>query len=285
MAQIYSLVIALFARLIMVGLGALFLWGASFYGSILLSPIGRQAVATNHFTQTETNWAALSTVGGLGIGLAIAGLLLLFFGLRGLWRRVAAGMPAEDEHAETPVGRLGSAAIFGAGALLGLLRLTLLLYAIGDQVVLQWTGIETSALVERKWRGDWAPPGTDQPPRIAYQLAIAFRAEDGGTIHQEKRVSGSFYHAVEEGSSIQVTYARQDPNDASLEFIGPRRVLIEAFIWIGLISAGLWGVRRNLGSDGSGVGGGHMAGSKPPLPPAPRTPAAPARRQFGQRTL
>jgi hypothetical protein len=289
MAQLFSLIITLLARLVMMAFGTLMIWYSTFYGRILLDPFSRQAIATNHFTQAETNWIALSAVAAVGIGLAVAGILLLVFGLRGLWRRIAAGMPSEDERAETTTGRIGSAAIFGAGALLGLLRLSLLVYAVGDQTVLQWTGVETTAVVERKWRGDWAPPGSDEPPRVAYQLAVAFRAQDGTTVRQEKRVSGVYYRDVEEGSSIPITYASRNPDISRLQFIGLRRVLIEAVVWIGLISAGLWGVWRNIGSNVGGNAPHRPAPEKAPtgtrLPPRGDSGGSPARRQFGQRTL
>ena len=82
-----------------------------------------------------------------------------------------------------------------------------------------------------------------------------------------------------------MVYAPSDPADARLQFIPSPRILIEAIIWIGLISAGLWGVRRNLGSDSPGGGVNIAARPERPAPPAPRAPVpSTGRRQFGQRT-
>jgi hypothetical protein len=287
MVRMYRLLIAVFARLILIGLGALLVYGASFYGMILLNRDAREMIG-------EGGTKMLVLVAAIGTGLAVIGFLLLFFGLRGLWRRIRAGMPSEDEgRAETTTGRLVSAAVFGAGALLGLLRLTVTTYAVGDQIVLAWTGVETNAVIVRKWSGDWSPPGSERPPSAGRQIEFSFQTPDGKTIRREIRISGELYRAVEEGATIPVTYSAKDPTEAETEFASPLAVLMHAFFWIGLISVGLWGVRRNLGS-GDPEGGAMRlgrTGTPAPNPPAPPTPSrgssagSPVRKQFGQRSV
>ena len=287
MVQLYRLLIALLARLILIGFGALLLYGASFYATILFNRDAREL-----FTQIEANRNGLWLIAAIGSGFAIAGLVLLFFGVRGLWRRIQAGMPSEDEgRAVTSTGRLASAAVFGAGALLGLLRLTLLIYALGDQAMLAWTGVETNAVVSRKWDADWAKAGTNDPKRASHLIAFTFQTPQGATVEQETRVSAGLYHSIDVGSAVPVTYSPQDPDKFGLEFARPRAVLIDAFIWIGLISVGLWGVRRNLGSDDAGGGDAGRAVGPAPTPSGSIAAASarggagsPVRRQFGQRT-
>ncbi len=289
MVQIYRLLIALLARFVMIGAGALFLYGASFYLRIIANANSR-ALLLQSVPPEQSGTRPILYLATIGIALAIVGIVLVAFGVRGLWRRIRAGMPSEDEsRAETTMGRLASAAVFGAGALLGLLKLTLMIYALGGQIALAWTGIQTDAAVIRKWHGDWAPPGSDRPKRFGYQIAFAFDTPTE-RVEQETRISNGLYRTLEAGSTVPVTYAAGDPRDFAIEFASVRAVLINLLVWMGLLSVGLWGVRRNLGPDD-----GEKPRPAPLIPPTPKgsIPSAPTggghgspiRRQFGQRGL
>jgi hypothetical protein len=286
MVQIYRLLIALLARFVMIAAGVLFLYWASFY-LLILADSDSRAVLAQTLPPEASPTKPLIYLGLIGTSLVIVGIVLLVFGVRGLWRRVRTGMPSEEEgRAETTTGRLASAAVFGAGALLGLLKLTLMVYALGGQIALAWTGIETDALVTRKWSGDWAPPGSDRPKSVGYQIAFAFDTPTG-RVEQETRISSGLYRSVEQGSTVRVTYAPDNPADFAIEFASVRAIVFNAVIWVGLLSVGLWGVRRNLGSDDDGERTAR-SGPVPPTAPVPSTrtqggQGSSVRRQFGQR--
>lgn len=173
-------------------------------------------------------------------GQLVIGLVLLFYGVRGLVRRLAQGLPPPEEAAETPQGRIGHALAYGAGAVAGGLILVSSVINNMDDLIPKMMGETTTARIIRS--------GTIED-RAGYHSKVAyqFRLADGSILQYEKSVPHSFARNHEQGMEIEIRYMPDNPDQ---HMIPSEKSYSEFVVRLGicllLVVAGLAGVNRNL---------------------------------------
>ena len=189
--------------------------------------------------------AALAMAAGLTPWLIIGGellvgLVLLFYGLRGLLRRLVEGLPPPAEAAETPEGRLGHALFYAACTAFGGLLLVSSLIKNADHLIPKLMGETASAKVI-------AARTTQDRMRYHHVLAYQFQTADGAVLRYETEVPASFLRKLEAGMEVAVRYMPGNP--AQHMFPGAvsyTEYIVRLVIYIFVIGAGIAGVQRNL---------------------------------------
>lgn len=144
------------------------------------------------------------------LSLFLGGLALLFFGLRGLYLRISAGLPEEDEgDSETTLGRLGSGLVFAIGTAYGCYAMVMLLVGAADYLALRTSGVHTFATVEKEWMARDTETKDDHGQFVSY----SFQNLQGETVIAEKSVQILFLGEVEPGSQIEIIYDPEEPSD------------------------------------------------------------------------
>ncbi len=215
---------------------------------------------------------------GFWLAVAAGGLGLLYFGVRGLVRRVQLGLPSEEEGVgKTPLSRLGSIAIYGAALCFGL-------YSIGVSIVpgvqMAWlvlNGVTTTATIT-----GFVP--TDDPKY--WIVKYRFTTEDGQTIDDTTFEDGYEKPSTRIISSFNVTYLADNPAQHDVtEYYSHANFVLFMVLRLAIVLVGAWGVIKNIApmlpKGGSGVDQEPPAPAEPPR--AVRTAAAGGRPNFGRR--
>lgn len=173
-------------------------------------------------------------------GELLIGLVLVFFGVRGLVRRLAQGLPPPDQAADTPQGRIWHALAYGAGAIAGSLLLVSSLVNNADHLIPKLMGETTTAKIIRS---ETTQDRTGYHSRLAYQFSVA----DGSILQYEKEVPHGFVRKHERGMEIEIRYMPDNPD----RHMFPSEKSYDEFIVrlaICLVVAvvGFAGVNRNL---------------------------------------
>lgn len=221
-------------------------------GSLLLTLGGRAAFNTYQLFQALEGHETISASGTeLAIaagftpwliigGELVVGLVLLFYGLRGLIRRLLHGLPPPQEAAETPQARVGHALAYGAGAIAGGLLLVSSLINNSENLIPKFIGETTTA---RIIQSGTARDRTGYHSMIAYQFTLP----DGSVLRFQKEVPLKFVGNYEQGAEIEIRYMRDNPSqhmfpsEQSYTEFGVRLA-----ICVLLVVAGFAGVNRNL---------------------------------------
>ena len=144
------------------------------------------------------------------VSLFLVGLALLFFGIRGLYLRISAGLPEEDEgDAETALGRLGSGLVFGIGTAYGCYAMVMLLIGAADYLALRTSGVHTIATIEKEWLARDTETKDDHGQFVSY----SFQNLQGEGVVAEKSVQIFFLGEVEPGSQIEIIYDPKEPSE------------------------------------------------------------------------
>lgn len=142
-------------------------------------------------------------------GLLIVGGTLLVIGLRGLYKRIAAGLPAENEDdPTTEAGRIGQMILYGFGAAFGLWGLTLGALDNLSYLILSASGMETIAEIEtiRTQNGT----RDDSPPGVYFDYH--FTTTSGESVTGSQLVpSSEFSRTNRDGGRIPVIYDFGNP--------------------------------------------------------------------------
>ena len=202
-------------------------------GMTVNESLSRDGSAMIDFTASLTPW--LIMFGELGIGL-----LLLFFGIRGLVRRLAKGPPAADEgDPRTDAGRAIQALFYGAGALFCLSLLLRSVFGMSDVLQVYYLGQDTNAVVENAWT-------TKGKFKYINHLSYSFTAEDGNVVTTEFEVPAKYFREHPYGAEIPVTYMANDPTSNLLpELVFLKEFTVFLAIYALLVVAGIRGFVRN----------------------------------------
>ena len=178
-------------------------------------------------------------------GTLFGGLALLFFGGRGVWRRLRAGLPDEDEgDPRTAEGRIGHILIYGAGAAIGLLRIVIGLLDVADYAVLYTSGGRTWGVVEREQD---TVRTKEKETFSGMFIDVRYQTADGQEMIAQTPISYELARIVEVGDRIEVMYSLSDPQryrlPAKFDLLG---VVIDFAIMGFLAVFGIRGLRRNL---------------------------------------
>ncbi len=178
------------------------------------------------------------------VGLFLGGLVLVFLGLRGLYRRLLAGIPEEGEgDAETPLGQLGSILVFALGAAYGSYAMVMLLISAADYLALRTGGVRAMAVIEKEWTARDTESKDDRGQFVSYR----FQTERGEIVVAEKSVPHSILRDYEAGSTIEIVYAREDPSRTLIPVVESWTAFLTRVAAYGfLIVFGIRGLRRNL---------------------------------------
>lgn len=183
------------------------------------------------------------------IGKLVIGGPLLFFGLRGLIRRIRDGVPdgTEDLPRQGEI-KIGSVLVYGVGALVGFLLLVTRLSPFADEVRLLLAGETVVAVVEQDWRSD----GSDGNVNGSRYVTYAFETVEGAAVSNTTMVTMSDASAYVLGGRVHVTYSPGDPTfNQPTHRVTPEDYLLWLLIYAAVMAGGIWGVMRNLGYTGA----------------------------------
>lgn len=179
-------------------------------------------------------------------GELIVGLPLLIFGILGLFRRLQAGLPEEEEDTPTSTaGRLGQGLIYLAGGAVGLYLLTFAVIDVVDYAHLEVRAEKAEAVVDRNWKSN----GQDGEPR-GYYAIYRFQTLAGQTFTSKVKVPNFAGGHFTEGNRIVVNYLPSDPSINEWE--GTRSLsdyAVPMAFYLLLVVGGFWGLKRNLFGD------------------------------------
>ncbi len=177
-------------------------------------------------------------------GQLAVGVPLLFFGLRGLVRRIKAGLPDEDEGAaETSAGRIGQGLVYLAGSAVGGYLMFFTLLDTVDFIDHQSNSLYSEAVIERIAKSDGS---NGEAPGLRY-ADFYFQTQEGETVRGRMQVPFNPGKEFVEGGKIVVGFLPSDPSVH--EWQGLRSVddyLINIAIYGALLLGGLWGAYRNV---------------------------------------
>lgn len=217
---------------------------------------------------------------GIKAGIAIVGIVLLFFAVRGLIARIRAGLPSDDEAVgKSFFSRVLNALIYGAGFAFGAFSLAV---SIGPGLQMA-TAVATGITVEATVLGFDAGDG----PR-AYTANFEFTA-DGRHFTGTYPVTSSNPPTTRLLPDIKVTYPAGRPEQFQVteEYSHSSFLFFLAFR-IFLVVGGLWGLMKNLSPDppADAVAAPRFTPRPTPSAPAPvplRTTSSGPRQTFGRR--
>ena len=177
-------------------------------------------------------------------GQLAVGLPLLFFGLRGLVRRIKAGLPEEHEGvAETSAGRLGQGLIYLAGSAVGAYLLLGTLLGAADFMEHRNNSLFSEAIIERIAKSD----GSNGEAKGMRYADYAFFTQEGETIRSRMQVPINPGKEFVEGGKIIVGYLPSDPTINEWEGLrSADDYLINMAIYAALLIGGFWGMIRNF---------------------------------------
>ena len=178
-------------------------------------------------------------------GTLIGGLVLLFLGGRGVWRRLRAGLPDEDEgDPKTGERRIGQTLIYGAGAAFGLFRIVLGLFDVADYALLYTSGGRAWAVIEREQDTVNTPV---KEPFTGMFIEYRFLTADGQEVTSQTPISYELARQVQEGDQIKVFYSLRDPQKNRLPVEFDLMAVLIHFAVMGFLAVfGLRGLWRNL---------------------------------------
>jgi len=206
---------------------------------------------------TDAIVPAMFTVGALFVGGT-----LLFLGLRGLVRRIVAGLPTEDEgDPKTETGRMGQMLLYGAGTAFGLWGLALGSLDTLSYLVLSTSGVQTTAEVEGIRTQNRTRDG--RMPGVYFDYS--FRSISGEVVTGTQLVpSSNFSRAYSDGGELTIYYSLGSPQTHAFPDLRAWSGIAQfmAFRLI-LVVFGVWGLRRNLRIGGIDRPGDAMAAARP----------------------
>ena len=178
------------------------------------------------------------------LGQLAVGLPLLFFGLRGLVRRIKAGLPEEHEGvAETSAGRLGQGLIYLAGSAVGAYLLLGTLLGAADFMEHRNNSLFSEAIIERIAKSD----GSNGEAKGMRYADYAFFTQEGETIRSRMQVPIHPGKEFVEGGKIIVGYLTSDPTINEWEGLrSADDYLVNIAIYAALLIGGFWGMIRNF---------------------------------------
>lgn len=201
-------------------------------------------------------------------GYLVFGLPLVFFGARGIVRRVQRGLPTEEDGiAHSSAGRIGQLLLYGIGILFGLSGVVFGAIEIAGPAQLYLSGERGVAVIELEWNATQTEDKSD----TGFFVAYLFDTADGETIRASTQAPVAFVRKTEDGDRVPVIYSAADPSVNLLPDTYDVESLAGFFAFrFFLIGFGLWGIRRTLRTD-----------RKMPDPPASSGPVHRLRRQTG----
>lgn len=244
----FFLYLAVYAGLIAGGGVLMALGSTAAYNSYKMFQVVQEHADTIALAQPENapmSGAELVVAAGLMPWLFIAGelligLVLMFFGVRGLVRRLAQGLPPPEKAAETPQGRIWHALAYGAGAVAGSLLLVSSLINNADHLIPKLMGETTTAKIIRS---ETTQDRAGYHSRLAYQFSLA----DGSILQYEKEVPRSFVRKHERGTEIEIRYM---PGNPGRHMFPSEKSYNEFVVRLGIclvvVVVGFAGVNRNL---------------------------------------
>lgn len=178
------------------------------------------------------------------LGQLAVGLPLLFFGLRGLVRRIKAGLPEDHEGvAETSAGRLGQGLIYLAGSAVGAYLLLGTLLGAADFMEHRNNSLFSEAIIERISKSD----GSQGEAKGMRYADYAFRTEKGEVVHGRMKVPNFPGKEFTEGGTIIVGFLPSDPSVHEWEGLrSADDYLINMAIYAALLIGGFWGMICNF---------------------------------------
>lgn len=261
-------------------------WGTFLLAGVMITGVSgitmlEMAVRATHYFSTGGEVTESSSISflfqffGFWSLVIAAGLALVWFGGRGGWRRIRAGLPSADEGVGRSLGaRIGLAVVFGIAMLWGAAGFFLGIVANVEFATIGFTGTVTDAKVT-------AYKSTDDPYRwiVLYEFRDANGAPfTGKTLAPADDPNGPRV------SDLQVTYLPADPTRNDV--FAPYWVAEILFFVVsrGLVAlVGAWGLFRNIVPR-------RDAPSEPTAPveraanPAATTRRAAVRPSFGRRS-
>jgi len=178
-------------------------------------------------------------------GTLFGGLALLFLGGRGVWRRLRAGLPDEEEgDPQTGERRIGQTLLYGAGAAFGLFRIVLGLFDVADYALLYASGGRAWAVVEREQ--DTVRTKVKEEFSGMF-IDYRFRTADGREVVSQTPISYELARIIVEGDQIEVLYSLRDPQRNRLPMQFDLLAVVIHFAVMGVLAVfGIRGLRRNL---------------------------------------
>ncbi|TQV71264.1 DUF3592 domain-containing protein [Denitrobaculum tricleocarpae] len=177
-------------------------------------------------------------------GQLLIGLPLVVFGIRGILKRLQAGVPDEDDGLpKTSLGRIGNTLVFLAGGLIGLKLMIFAMLDVADHLHVAASYVRAQAVVEKTWKS----LGVEDEQRGAYYSVYRFRTPSGEVFKSKIRVPHHAGNHFVEGNRVWIKYLPSNPSVTAWEagqslsdFILP--LLFYAVLVVG----GFWGVKINL---------------------------------------
>ncbi len=247
--------VSIFANLIMTVVGGFMLYFGSM--SLVITALFFLVQETEILDTEVTTTEALATMNAgptdlfadltpwlIMFGQLIIGLPLVVLGIRGILKRLQAGIPEEDEGLpKTSVGRIGNILVFLAGGLIGLKLMIFAMLDVADHLHVDASYIRAEAVVEKTWKS----PGAEDEQRGAYYSMYRFRTPSGEVYKSKIRVPRRAGNHFVEGNRVWIKYLPSNPSVTAWEageslsdFIPP------LFFYAVLVAGGFWGVKRNL---------------------------------------
>lgn len=188
------------------------------------------------------------------VGKIVLGGPLIYFGVRGLMRRVHAGVPDETEELPEPGEiNLKNVLIYGAGALVGFLLLISRLMPFADEMILTVAGETVTGVVDREWQSD----GSDGEQRGKLYVTYVFDTRTGELVTDKTGVRTTDRGFIVENGRLNVTYLPSNPAfNMPTHRLAPEDYLFKILLLSGVFFVGVWGVMRNLGMIGRPQGAG-----------------------------
>ncbi|WP_298986969.1 hypothetical protein [uncultured Roseibium sp.] len=179
------------------------------------------------------------------VGQVVAGGGLLFFGGRGIYRRISIGFPTEEEgKANTLVGKLASIGVFlfgigiaGAGLVGGTGNMQ-------KKIPIVFWGVEVTGKIDSLVKAqDSASMRTP-----SYLATISFPGPDGEILTRTERVSYTTYTILRRSNEFDLKYDPANPETFKLkQFVASPLEYIWYFVWrIAFVYVGVCGIQRNL---------------------------------------
>lgn len=179
------------------------------------------------------------------VGQVVAGGGLLFFGGRGIYRRISIGFPTEEEgKANTLVGKLASIGVFlfgigiaGAGLVGGTGNMQ-------KRIPIVFWGVEVTGKVDSLVKAQ----DSVSMRTPSYLATFSFPGPDGEIFTRTKRVSYTTYTTLKRSKYVDLKYDPAKPETFTLkQFVASPLEYIWYFVWrIAFVYVGVCGIQRNL---------------------------------------